>query len=331
MTMDDMRSYRVESREPILTTFRNFTLISAGVPASGAVCLNTLKILEQFDDYATADTNLTTHRFDEASRFAYGARTLLGDPSFVANMPSFERRLLSAAEAKAIRAKIRDNTTLPVEDYDPDRRHGSDNPHPHYYTTPGYGTSHVSAADAASGLAVTLTSTVNLLFGARRIDPRTGVVLNNEMNDFSIPGVRNAFGFEPSPANFIRPHKRPLSSSSPVLVEDAQGRLRMAVGAAGGSRIISATAQVLWRVLEQGWSLTDAMRAPRLHDQLMPNELVLEYSFDNATAAAMRERGHNVTWVHEGLSAVQAIHVLDNGAFEAVGEPRQKNSGGLTN
>lgn len=331
MTMDDMRSYRVESREPILTTFRNFTLISAGVPASGAVCLNTLKILEQFDDYATADTNLTTHRFDEASRFAYGARTLLGDPSFVANMPSFERRLLSAAEAKAIRAKIRDNTTLPVEDYDPDRRHGSDNPHPHYYTTPGYGTSHVSAADAASGLAVTLTSTVNLLFGARRIEPRTGVVLNNEMNDFSIPGVRNAFGFEPSPANFIRPHKRPLSSSSPVLVEDAQGRLRMAVGAAGGSRIISATAQVLWRVLEQGWSLTDAMRAPRLHDQLMPNELVLEYSFDNATAAAMRERGHNVTWVHEGLSAVQAIHVLDNGAFEAVGEPRQKNSGGLTN
>ncbi|ROT43586.1 gamma-glutamyltranspeptidase [Sodiomyces alkalinus F11] len=330
MTLDDMRSYRVESREPLLTTFRNFTLISAGVPASGAVCLNTLKILEQFDDHAAADTNLTTHRFDEASRFAYGARSLLGDPSFVAGMPAYERRLLSAAEAKAIRARIRDDATLPVEHYDPDRRHGSDLPHPHYYTTPGFGTSHVAAVGAASGLAATLTSTVNLLFGALRIDPRTGVVLNNEMNDFSIPGVRNAFGFEPSPANFIRPRKRPLSSSSPVLVEDAHGTLRMAIGAAGGSRIISATAQVIWRVLEQGWSLPDAMRAPRLHDQLMPNRVMLEYSFDNATAASLHEKGHNITWVPEGLSAVQAIRVLDHGVFEAVGEPRQRHSGGLT-
>ncbi|KAF3349610.1 hypothetical protein VdG2_02456 [Verticillium dahliae VDG2] len=259
------------------------------------------------------------HRYNEAMRFAYGARSLLGDPDFVGGLGPYEASLLDNATAAHTRARILDNETQPVGRYAP-----------HALFVPDtHGTSHVVTADSA-GRAVSLTSTVNLLFGALLVDPRTGVVLNNEMNDFSIPGVRNAFGFEPSPANFIRPGKRSLSSITPVIVEAPDGALRAVVGAAGGSRIVSATAQVLWHVLEHGMTMTEAVAEPRLHDQLMPNEVWLEYTFNNETAASLAEKGHRVKWVREGLSAVQGITVLGSGKFEAASEPRQKNSGGLT-
>lgn len=150
------------------------------------------------------------------------------------------------------------------------------------------------------------------------------------MNDFSIPGVRNEFGFVPSEANFIRPGKRPLSSITPVIAALPSGALHATVGAAGGSRIISATAQVLWHVLDHAMSMAAALRKPRLHDQLMPNYVLVEYAFDNDTVQGLKDRGHDVTWVREGLSSVQGIRVLDGGVFEAASEPRQENSGGLT-
>jgi gamma-glutamyltranspeptidase/glutathione hydrolase len=150
------------------------------------------------------------------------------------------------------------------------------------------------------------------------------------MNDFSIPGVPNEFGFEPSVANFIRPGKRPLSSVTPVIASFPDGRLFATVGAAGGSRIISATTLALWHTIEHEMTMKEALREPRLHDQVMPNTLLLEYEFDNRTAAGLMERKHNVTWVKPGLSAVQGIRRLEDGSFEAASEPRQKNSGGLT-
>lgn len=150
------------------------------------------------------------------------------------------------------------------------------------------------------------------------------------MNDFSIPGVRNEFGFEPSEANYIRPNKRPMSSITPIIAAYPNGTLFATVGAAGGSRIISSTAQVLWHVVEHNMTMTEALRLPRLHDQLLPNYVVAEYSFDNATVDSLIDRGHNVTWVREGLSAVQGATRLWDGVFEAASEPRQKNSGGLT-
>ncbi|KAM0614459.1 hypothetical protein D7B24_005605 [Verticillium nonalfalfae] len=319
MTLEDLTAYRAESREPLSTTFRNHTLYTTGAPASGAITLNMLKTMEQYPLPPTPDTNLTTHRYNEAMRFAYGARSLLGDPDFVRGLGPYEASLIDDATAAHTRARISDNETQPVDHYAP-----------HALFVPDtHGTSHVVTADSA-GRAVSLTSTVNLLFGALLVDPRTGVVLNNEMNDFSIPGVRNAFGFEPSPANFIRPGKRSLSSITPVIVEAPDGGLRAVVGAAGGSRIVSATAQVLWHVLEHGMTMTEAVAEPRLHDQLMPNEVWLEYTFNNETAASLADKGHQIKWVREGLSAVQGITVLGSGKFEAASEPRQKNSGGLT-
>lgn len=134
------------------------------------------------------------------------------------------------------------------------------------------GTSHVVTADA-SGMAISLTTTINLLFGSQLMIPETGVIMNNEMNDFSIPNSSNAFGYVPSPSNFIRPGKRPLSSISPTIVEFLTNRtLYFVVGSAGGSRIITATIQNLWHVLDQGFSSIGALSEPRLHDQLQPNQ-----------------------------------------------------------
>ncbi|KAF6840429.1 gamma-glutamyltranspeptidase [Colletotrichum plurivorum] len=318
MTLDDLQSYKVIVRPSLNTTYRGYRLTSVGSPASGAVALSTLKIMEQFDPSEIHDVSLGVHRFDEALRFAYGARSLLGDPDFVEGLGPLEDNLIDEARVKDIRGRILDNQTQPVEKYDP---HGT-------YASEGFGTSHIVTADK-SGMATSLTTTINLLFGAQIMDPLSGVILNNEMNDFSIPGVRNAFGFEPSPANFVRANKRPLSSITPIIIENPDGTLFVTVGAAGGSRIISSTAQVTWHVLEHGQTMKAALREPRLHDQLMPNTVTFEYPFDNDTVASMIDKGHKVTWVPEGSSAVQGIR-LDDGVFEAASEPRQKNSGAFT-
>ena len=254
---------------------------------------------------------------DEAIRFAYGERTDLGDPDFVANMSRYQQEILSAETASIIRSKISDQHTLNVTAYDPDGIESLETP----------GTSAVVTADA-DGMAISLTTTVNLLFGSQLMIPETGVIMNNEMNDFSIPGSSNAFGYIPSPANYIRPGKRPLSSISPTIVETANGTLYYVIGAAGGSRIITATLQNIIHVLDQNMTALEALAQPRLHDQLIPNQVSFEYAYDNETVAYMKNLGHNVTWIAPGQSTAQGIIRLPNGTFQAAGEPRQLNSGG---
>ena len=152
---------------------------------------------------------------------------------------------------------------------------------------------------------------------------------NNEMDDFSQPGRRNSFGFEPSPANFIAPGKRPLSSISPVIAEFADNStVFFTTGAAGGSRIISATAQTVFRVLEERSPMREAVARPRLHDQLMPATTLVEEGTDDGIFVSLRQKMHNVTWQAPGQSAVHAVMRLWNGTFDAVGETRQVNSGG---
>ncbi|KAI0401493.1 gamma-glutamyltranspeptidase [Xylaria palmicola] len=325
MTLDDLAEYEVITREPVNITYREFNVYSAGAPTSGAVSLSALKTMEGYDAADTADVNLTLHRFDEAMRFAYGARQELGDPAFVKGAAQLEEHLLDPRRAASTRARILDNATQPVENY----AAGG------LYTTPGRGTSHISTADGA-GMAVSSTTTINLLFGNLLMVPSTGVVLNNEMNDFSIPGAPNEFGFEPAPANFVRPGKRPLSSITPLIATrrpdrgpGGGSRLVVVVGAAGGSRIVSATTQVAWHVLEHGNSMQEAIAAKRLHDQLMPNTAVFEAGFDEDMVESMAAKGHNVTWIPLAASAVQGIRVGADGRFEAASENRQLASGGL--
>lgn len=152
------------------------------------------------------------------------------------------------------------------------------------------------------------------------------------MNDFSIPGVPNEFGFAPSEANFIRPGKRPLSSMTPLIATHPNGTLFAVIGAAGGSRISTATMQCLWHAVEHNMTMAESLRVGRVHDQLVPNVLNLETTFPtrDAMQAAMESKGHSVKVVALGKSSVQAVKRNADGTFEAVGEPRQVNSGGLS-
>mmetsp|Transcript_4486 Transcript_4486/g.16090 ORF Transcript_4486/g.16090 Transcript_4486/m.16090 type:complete len:322 (+) Transcript_4486:1257-2222(+) len=137
------------------------------------------------------------------------------------------------------------------------------------------GTTHFSIVDA-SGSAVGVTSTINTEFGSKVRSPNTGIILNNEMDDFSLPGQSNTYGIPPSEANYIQPFKRPLSSMSPTIVLDSQERIVAVVGGSGGPRIITGTFQTIVRLLLLGMDPLTAIQTPRLHHQLVPDELKLE-------------------------------------------------------
>lgn len=320
MTLDDLKNYTIAIREPLNITYRGHKLTSTNAPSSGPVALSALNILSGYDDLYTshATLNLSTHRLDQAMKFAYGQRAHLGDPSFIEGTYGYTQDMISADVGSEIRSKINDDKSYGVEYYDPPGLESLDTP----------GTSHVVAADK-DGMAVSVTTTINTLFGSSLIIPETGVIMNNGMNDFSIPGESNAFGYIPSPANFIRPGKRPLSSISPIIGETPDGRLYFAIGSAGGSRITTATIQNVVHLLDQNMTISDALAQPRLHDQLVPAKITFEYTYDNTTVAYLHELGNNVSWVAPGQSTAQGLRLLHNGTFEAGGEPRQRNSGGF--
>ncbi|RSL90620.1 hypothetical protein CEP51_000661 [Fusarium floridanum] len=319
MTLEDLANYKVISRKVLHTEYKGYDVYGISSPAGGAVSLNILNTMDGYEDQSQ-DGNLTLHRYIEAMKFAYGARLRLGDPDFVDDVPGFEEEMLNSTTAEKIRSRIDPLTTQDIEKYDPSR----------IYSSNGHGTSHIVTADA-DGMAVSLTTTVNLIFGSLLMDNLTGVILNNEMNDFSIPGVPNEFGFAPAEENFIRPNKRPLSSCTPIIVSLKDGTLVAVLGAAGGSRIISSTTQVAWRILTSpSWTVKDAVREPRMHNQLLPNQLLLENRFSRWEIPGLRAKGHNITWVEEGLSAVQALTRDRDGVFDVAAESRQKNSGGFT-
>lgn len=345
LTHADLANYEVSIKPALNITYRDsYRIFATDAPSSGAVTLSILKTMEQFPSHnLSSNVSLTNHRFVEAMKFAYGARQSLGDPFFVSNISRFQSSMLSSESAKLIASKILPQSTLPLSEYDPSKN----------YAAASHGTSHIVTADR-SGLTVSSTTTLNLLFGARLMTPDTGIILNDEMDDFSQPNKNNSFGFVPSPNNFIRAGKRPLSSICPLMVEHlGNGSLWFATGAAGGSRIISATTQVAFNVLEglgvhpngtdlvrqedlkvsgvggEGSVMRAAVAAPRLHDQLMPEVLLVERGYGQDVYEDLKGRGHNVTWQAPGLSAVQAVMRFGNGTFVAASETRQVNSGGF--
>ncbi|KAI9147539.1 Glutathione hydrolase proenzyme [Paramyrothecium foliicola] len=307
MTLEDLKNYTIALREPVQINYRGHKLTSTNAPSGGVVALSALNIMSGYEGFGNPDTvNLTTHRLNEAMRFAYGQRTKLADPSFVPGLEEFTRNMITPETGAELRARISDVRTQNVSAYNPDNYEILETP----------GTAHMVAADA-SGLAVSLTTTINLIFGSRLMVPETGVIMNDEMNDFSIPGVSNAFGYAPNPANFIRPGKRPLSSISPIIGETRDGKLYFAVGAAGGSRIISSTIQNTIHLVDEGQSAVEALRQPRLHDQLVPAVTTFEWAYDNGTVEYLSSLGHNVSWVAPGQSAAQGLKLNLNGTFEA--------------
>ncbi|QDU27680.1 Gamma-glutamyltranspeptidase precursor [Anatilimnocola aggregata] len=327
LTAADFAAYQPIVREPLQTTYRDYRIIGFPPPSSGGVHVaQMLNMLEQFElaDLNKQGRGALEHLLAEVMKLAFADRAYwLGDPDF-ANVP---RGLIDKAYARELAAKIDLNKASEVKSYGrPPRatenifaKPPADAPIIDKHTT------HIAAADA-EGNWVAITATVNTTFGSKIIVPGTGLVLNNEMDDFSIsPGQPNAFGLIGAEANAVQPGKRPLSSMSPTIVlRDNQPFLT--VGAAGGPTIITQVLQVLVRVLDLHQPLSEAVAAPRVHHQWRPDELRVEQSLPAATVAALQDRGHKID-ATAGIGVCQAVSFDPaTKAFTGVHDPRVPGS-----
>ncbi|KAH8119485.1 gamma-glutamyltranspeptidase-domain-containing protein [Phellopilus nigrolimitatus] len=292
MTNKDLESYKVKVAPSLVGSYRGRKVYTPHAPTSGPVLLHMLNLLEGYDLAGEGRTGLNTHRLVEVIKFGFAARTKICDPSFTNDTFRIDE-ISTKSFGKLVSVNITDDTTHTAEYYNPV-----------YDAIEDHGTSHVSVVDK-NGMAAAITSTVNLVFGSQVMDPVTGILLNDEMDDFSTPGMPNAFGLWPSPYNFPEPNKRPLSSTVPTIIEHADGSFFLAIGGSGGSKIFPAVLQVILGIDEWGLDVSQAIEWGRVHDQLYPFYVEADNSLPVDSLVALRERGHNVT-------------VLDNKRIAAV-------------
>ncbi|KAK9444706.1 Gamma-glutamyltranspeptidase [Metarhizium brunneum] len=316
MEMGDLENYSIVRRNPVKIQYRNHSLTSINAPSSGVVALSALNILGGFPDFEEPrKSNLSTHRMIEAIKWGYGQRKGLGDPGFVA-LDEYTKNMISENTGDWIRSKISNYQTFDDDYYDVD---GTE-----LLKTPG--TSHIVTADA-SGLSVSMTTTINLYFGSQVMVPETGVIMNNQMNDFDIPSERNRFGLDSNMANLIEGGKRPLSAISPIIAETSDNELLFSIGCAGGIRITTANIQNAIHLLDGKMTTLEALSEPRLHAQLgQAKNVTIEGGYDDGIIDFLGSLGHGINRGPAQTSA-QGLRRLPDGSFEAAAEPRQCNSG----
>jgi gamma-glutamyltranspeptidase / glutathione hydrolase len=290
MTAEDLRDYRPIERPPMRGSYRGYDIVSMPPSSSGGVILvEMLNILEGYPDLA-ADNARRLHLTAEAMKLAYSDRaTFLGDPASV-DMPL--DRLTSKSYAAELRARIDAGKARPARDL---LGRGA---------TPreGDNTTHFSVVDRF-GNAVSNTYTLNFSYGVGLVAEGTGVLLNNELDDFAAkPGAPNAFGLLGGEANAPGPGKRPLSSMSPTIVLK-DGKPFLVTGSPGGSRIITAVLQVISNVIDRNMPIEAAVAEPRMHHQWMPDEVSVERGFSHDLMRALEARGHKVVERPPGTSA----------------------------
>jgi gamma-glutamyltranspeptidase len=292
VTEPDFSAYYTVVSDTVNTTFMGNEVITCPPPCSGIVMLEGLNIAEllPMSDPATAGSH---HYLVEVMKWLSAGRTELGDPfdSIVSDNAFRIAELNTKAYAEAVRANISASRTYSWQHYNPA-----------YEPNDPKGTSHLSVIDSA-GNAVALTTTVNLYWGAKIHDPITGVVLNSEMDDFSIPGRSNAYNLEPSVYNYIKPFKRPLSSTSPTVIVDANGEAKMVIGGSGGSRIVTGVFEAVVKKLVWGYSALDTIRSSRLHHQLIPEVVYAEEGVEDWVVMELERRGHTVDRKKRGEAA----------------------------
>jgi gamma-glutamyltranspeptidase / glutathione hydrolase len=317
----DFAEYRAVRREPVQVDYREHRIYGFPPPSSGGIHIaQMLGMLSHWDFKALFETSPAAawHLLAEVMKRAMADRAhWLGDADFV-GVPS------GLVDPDYLTERARDvdlQRAVTVES------HGRPASADAAFFEAQKHTTHLTTADA-DGTVVALTQTINTSFGSKMIVPGTGVVLNNEMDDFSLaPGVRNAFGLLGAEANAVAPGKRPLSSMSPSLAVDHSGQWRLTCGAAGGPRIITVTLQNLVRCLDLGQDIATALASPRVHHQWSPDTLYLENRVPDALAAELQQRGHRLQRV-AALAVAQGISRDSSGQMTAASDPRVPSAAG---
>jgi gamma-glutamyltranspeptidase / glutathione hydrolase len=296
-SLKDFADYQARELKPLECDYRGYHIISAPPPSSGGVVLcETLNILEGYPFGKLGfHSAAATHVEVEAFRRAYHDRNLnLGDPSFIKvdTAHFIEKRYAAQLRASIDPDRATPSSSLPAPGIHPE----------------GRSTTHFSIVDK-NGNAVSLTYTLNDWFGAHVTPAGTGILLNDEMDDFSAkPGAPNMFGLVEGPNNAVAPGKRPLSSMTPTIVTK-DGQLSMVVGTPGGSRIPSAVIETISNMIDYGMTVTEAVDAPRVHHQWLPDEVGYErFGLSEDTIAKLQAMGHKVVPIDYG-NQVAAILV----------------------
>jgi len=316
LTAADLAAYRVREREPLWGSYRGRRIATMPLPsAGGAVLLGLLQALEGEEPRAGGYRPVRfLHAFAEIEKRLFAARAgLLGDPDFVPGAAEAVREMVAPERAAALRALVGERAT-------PSSRILAAGAGP----AGGSHTSHLSVIDA-EGNAVSMTTTVNTPFGSCVVVPGTGILLNSQMDDFdAAPGAPNAYGLVGTGANAVAPGKAPLSSMAPTLLFDPEGRLLLAVGSPGGSTIPSTVAQVILHLVDDRMPLLEALGAPRIHHQWIPDAIQAEpEALDAATVAALEALGHEVRWRRTPFGNPQAVSLdPDTGLRTGASEPR---------
>ncbi|MGH7568704.1 MAG: gamma-glutamyltransferase [Gemmatimonadales bacterium] len=312
ITKDDLKRYRARWRSPIQLSYRGHTIYSMPPPSSGGVTMGQiLNILEGFDTLPPLGSAAYVHLEAEAMRRAFMDRNRwLGDPDVV-DMPL--KRLLSKSYAAGLRAEIDPRRATPTPPFVAAARDGGH-------------TTHYSVVDSA-GNTVSVTTTLNGGFGSAVTVAGAGFLLNNEMDDFATaPGKPNMYGLVQGEANAVAPGKRMLSAMTPSIVLDPDGRLFMVVGTPGGPTIITSVFQVIVNVVDHGMSLSDAVAAPRVHHQALPDRILYERGgLSEEAVAALRALGHTVE-MRRGYSG--NIAAIQRAAAGWVGVHDPRSGGG---
>ena len=312
MTLEDLKAYQPVIRTPVRGTYRGYDIVSMPLPSSGGTVL--VEILNILEGFPLGDMKqgsaASLHLMIEAMKRAYADRAhYLGDPAFV-DAPT--QRMITKDYAAKQRASIDLARATPWADalaLTPPRE--------------GSNTTHYSVVDSR-GNAVSNTYTLNFPYGVGLVAEGTGVLLNNELDDFTAaPGASNAFGLVGFEANLPGPGKRPLSSMSPTIVLK-DGKPVLVTGTPGGSRIISAVTQVIVDVIDYKMDIADAVAAPRLHHQWMPDEVRIENGFPEDVLADLKARGHTLV-EPLGYSSANSIAVTPYGLLGAP-DPRTRGS-----
>ena len=306
----DLAAYRAVERKPVSGSYRGYEVFSMPPPSSGGIhIVQILNILENFDlakwGFGSADA---MQDMAEAEKYAYADRSeYLGDPDFV-KVP--QKALTSKAYAKTLAQQIDVNKARPSADIKP----GKLAPYESNQTT------HFSVVDK-DGNAVAVTYTLNTYFGSGVVAGNSGILMNNEMDDFSAkPGTPNVYGLVGGEANAIQPAKRPLSSMSPTIVAK-DGKTWLVTGSPGGSRIITTVLQMVVNSIDFGMNVAEATNAPRFHHQWLPDQLRVEKGFSPDTLRLLEAKGQHVK-VLPAMGSTQSIMIGPDGMRYGASDPR---------